>query len=47
MSDLLTVDADALTEQLPQVEAHLAQFGDELPVPLAAQLDDLKARLDS
>jgi phosphoenolpyruvate carboxykinase (GTP) len=47
MSDLLTVDADALKKQLPQVEEHLAQFGDELPAPLRAQLDELKQRLDS
>ena len=32
---LLTVDEDALRDQLPQVKEHLAQFGDELPSEIA------------
>ncbi|MBJ7470079.1 MAG: phosphoenolpyruvate carboxykinase (GTP) [Solirubrobacteraceae bacterium] len=42
---LLTVDAEAVKSELPQVEAHLAQFGDRLPAAIAAQLDSLKAKL--
>ncbi len=45
MRELLEVDDDALREQLPQVEAHLARFGDDLPEPVRAQLDALKQRL--
>ena len=42
---LLTVDAEAVKAELPQVEEHLAKFGDKLPAAVRAQLDDLKARL--
>jgi phosphoenolpyruvate carboxykinase (GTP) len=42
---LLTVDPEAVKAEIPQVEAHLAQFGDRLPAAIKAQLDDLKARL--
>ncbi|HEY7619174.1 MAG TPA: phosphoenolpyruvate carboxykinase (GTP) [Solirubrobacteraceae bacterium] len=42
---VLTVDDDALREQLPQVKEHLAQFGDRLPKELRAQLDALEQRL--
>jgi phosphoenolpyruvate carboxykinase (GTP) len=45
MRDLLTVDADALLSQLPQVEQHLARFGDDLPDEIRAQLEALRARL--
>ncbi len=45
MSELLTVDLDALRAQLPQVREHLERFGDELPAELAAQLDALEQRL--
>ncbi|CAN5595325.1 phosphoenolpyruvate carboxykinase (GTP) [soil metagenome] len=45
MSDLLTVDEEALKVQLPQVEEHLARFGDDLPDAVGAQLDALKQRL--
>ena len=45
LNDLLTVDAEVLSEQLPQLEAHLAQFGDSLPRELRAQFEALKERL--
>ncbi len=45
MRELTTVDEDALRQELPQVEAHLAQFGDELPAEITAQLEALKQRL--
>ncbi len=43
--ELLRVDRDALRAQLPQVEEHLARFGDDLPDAVQAQLGDLKRRL--
>ncbi|EHN12214.1 Phosphoenolpyruvate carboxykinase [GTP] [Patulibacter medicamentivorans] len=42
---LLTVDADAVKAELPQIEAHLAQFGSHLPAAVQAQLDALKQKL--
>ena len=45
MTYLLAVDADAVRAELPQVEEHLAQFGDKLPGAIRAQFDDLKSRL--
>jgi phosphoenolpyruvate carboxykinase (GTP) len=42
---LLTVDAEAVKAELPQVEAYLEQYGDRLPAAVTAQLDQLKARL--
>ena len=39
------VDTELLREQLPQVKAHLAQFGEKLPSELNAQLEALEARL--
>src|SRR3954452_24424967 len=42
---LLEVDPEAVKAQLPQVEEHLARFGDRLPDPLQAQLEALKQRL--
>jgi phosphoenolpyruvate carboxykinase (GTP) len=44
---LLEVDADELRQQLPQVEEHLARFGDRLPAAIQAQLDAMKQRLDA
>jgi phosphoenolpyruvate carboxykinase (GTP) len=46
IGELTTVDADALRAQLPQVEAHLAQFGDRLPGEIRSQLEALKERLN-
>ena len=42
---LLEVDPEAVKAQLPQVEEHLARFGDRLPDQLQAQLEALKERL--
>jgi len=45
MEELLHVDGEALRGELPQVEDHLARFGDRLPDEVQAQLDALKAKL--
>jgi phosphoenolpyruvate carboxykinase (GTP) len=45
MRELLSVDAAGVREQLPQVEAFLAQFEDRLPEEIGAQLEALRARL--
>jgi phosphoenolpyruvate carboxykinase (GTP) len=45
LRELTTVDADLVREQLPQVEEHLAKFGDRLPEGITAQLEALKERL--
>jgi phosphoenolpyruvate carboxykinase (GTP) len=42
---VLTVDPDELREQLPQIEEHLAIFGDRLPAEVRAQLEALRERL--
>jgi len=46
MKLLLKVDPEAVRSQLPQLEEHLARFGDRLPDPLQAQLAALKQRLE-
>jgi phosphoenolpyruvate carboxykinase (GTP) len=45
MRRLVTVDDEALRAQLPQVEEHLARFGDDLPDEIQRQLEALKERL--
>ena len=45
MRKLLTVEPDQVKAQLPQVEEHLARFGDRLPSELKGQLESLKQRL--
>jgi len=45
MRELLSVDADLVRQQLPQIKEHLAKFGDRLPPQIAAQLDALERRL--
>ena len=45
LSELLSVHEEDLKEQIPQVEEHLARFGDDLPAPVRAQLESLKQRL--
>jgi phosphoenolpyruvate carboxykinase (GTP) len=45
LEKVLSVDLDALREQLPQVTEHLARFGDDLPDELHAQLEALERRL--
>ncbi|HEX7297496.1 MAG TPA: phosphoenolpyruvate carboxykinase (GTP) [Solirubrobacteraceae bacterium] len=42
---VLTVDPEQLRTQLPQIEEHLAIFGDRLPDEIRAQLQALKERL--
>ncbi|HUC01142.1 MAG TPA: phosphoenolpyruvate carboxykinase (GTP) [Solirubrobacterales bacterium] len=45
MADLLSVDVELVKAQLPQVQEHLAKFGDKLPAEVSAQLEALEARL--
>jgi phosphoenolpyruvate carboxykinase (GTP) len=45
MAELMAVDTEAWTEQLAQIKAHYAAFGEKLPAELRAQLDDLERRL--
>ncbi len=45
LAEVLKVDLDTLKGQIPQVREHLAQFGDDLPQALHAQLDALEQRL--
>ncbi|MGZ6694918.1 MAG: phosphoenolpyruvate carboxykinase (GTP) [Solirubrobacteraceae bacterium] len=45
LAAVLTVDADELAAQLPQVKEHLATFGDRLPDEVHAQLEALEDRL--
>jgi phosphoenolpyruvate carboxykinase (GTP) len=45
MAELLRVDPEEWRDQLSRLREHFAQFGDRLPVELAAQLDQLEARL--
>jgi phosphoenolpyruvate carboxykinase (GTP) len=45
MSQLLSVDTDLVKAQLPQVQEHLAKFGDKLPAEVSAQLEALEERL--
>ena len=45
MADLLSVDVDLVKAQLPQVQEHLAKFGDKLPAEVSAQLQALEQRL--
>src|SRR3954453_9907035 len=47
LEHLLEVDLDELRQQLPQMEEHLARFGDRLPAEIQAQVDALKQRLDA
>ena len=45
MEELLEVDPEAWSVQLPQFEQHFAQFGERLPRELRAQLEQLESRL--
>jgi phosphoenolpyruvate carboxykinase (GTP) len=47
LEELLTVDADQVREELPQVHEHLGRFGTHLPAAIKAQLDALEERLRS
>jgi len=46
MSELLTVDSEALRAQLPQIEGFLAKFGERLPGEITQQLEALRRRLE-
>jgi len=45
MRELLNVDAEQTKQQIPQVEAHLAQFGRHLPDEIQNQFEAMKRRL--
>jgi phosphoenolpyruvate carboxykinase (GTP) len=45
MKMLLSVEPEDLKAQLPQIEEHLARFGDDLPKEIDEQLESLKQRL--
>jgi phosphoenolpyruvate carboxykinase (GTP) len=45
MAELTSVDEEGLRDELPQVEEHLAKFGDRLPGAVREQLEALKQRL--
>jgi phosphoenolpyruvate carboxykinase (GTP) len=45
LADLTTVDRERWRQELPQIEAHHAIFGDRLPGVLNDQLQDLEKRL--
>jgi phosphoenolpyruvate carboxykinase (GTP) len=45
MRELTSVDESALRDEIPQVEEHLAKFGDQLPTEITNQLEALKQRL--
>jgi phosphoenolpyruvate carboxykinase (GTP) len=47
LEEVLTVDPEALREQLPQLREHLARFGDRLPKELRAQFEALEMRLEA
>jgi len=45
LAQLLTVEPEDVKAQLPQIEEHLARFGDRLPDEIRAQFEALKERL--
>ena len=45
LEELTRVDTEQLRAELPQVEEHLARFGDRLPDEIRAQLEKLKTEL--
>jgi phosphoenolpyruvate carboxykinase (GTP) len=45
MAELLKVDPEEWRSQIPQIEQHFAQFGDDLPDELREQLERLEERL--
>jgi phosphoenolpyruvate carboxykinase (GTP) len=47
LAEVVSVDLDALREELPQVKEHLAKFGDRLPAPIRAQFEALEQRLSA
>ncbi len=47
LDELLSVDSEAVREQLPQVQEHLERFGDHLPDEVRSQFEALERRLES
>jgi phosphoenolpyruvate carboxykinase (GTP) len=45
LRELLAVDEDAARDELPQLEEHLAQFGDRLPAEIRGELEATRRRL--
>ncbi|MFN8151097.1 MAG: phosphoenolpyruvate carboxykinase (GTP) [Solirubrobacterales bacterium] len=45
LTELTAVDEEKLKAELPQVEEHLARFGDRLPAPVRDHLELLKSKL--
>jgi phosphoenolpyruvate carboxykinase (GTP) len=45
VEELLSVDTEALREQLPQVREHLETYGGRLPDEIRSQLEALETRL--
>jgi phosphoenolpyruvate carboxykinase (GTP) len=45
LAEVVSVDVDALRDELPQVKEHLAKFGDRLPAPIREQFQALERRL--
>jgi phosphoenolpyruvate carboxykinase (GTP) len=45
LSDLLAVDAASWRDELPDIEAHYAKFGDRLPPALRDELEELRRSL--
>ncbi len=45
LEQILTVDADAVSAELPQIRQHLERFGERLPPALIAQLELLEQQL--
>lgn len=46
IAELLRVDVDGWLAEIPLIEEYYAQFGDHLPVEIAQELANLKARLE-
>ena len=45
MATLLAVDTDEWRAEVPSIREHFATFGDKLPAALAAEVDELEAKL--
>jgi phosphoenolpyruvate carboxykinase (GTP) len=47
LAEVLTVDAEAVLQEVPQLEEHFARFGDRLPTVLSEHLATSKQRLQA
>ena len=45
MDTLLRVDPTEWRAEVPSIREHFAKFGDKLPAALAAEVDELEAKL--